>query len=416
MKDYEYIYDVLLKVVKDDIPFNTAIRSVLNNGNKKIVDPNLKATIYASCGCVLRHYYVFKEVITRQYVDIDEDKLLLIALGIGNRLFAKRINEDKLLQFIAKKTGLQGAPVFIKCFDDPKNLIPDNVEYGTTKYYSLRYNIPTWVIEKWEKDNGDLIAKKLFHSLTNRPENLVRINESVIQSKDFFKKYWDFSEFNEEDGVAIFNNESTLRKHRAITEGDALKIPLSYKEMCDHLELNPSEGIAIYGCGSNYFLQELFARFGPSVKADYICGHKGHALEAKDIIKQFGLTDVTLYEKDYTMFDECFPMPVESLFVCPRSSFLLGLYERADHFLRIQQEHIKEIADKEYASLCSASKHISDGGRLIYFVTTICYDECRGLIKRFLKEEKDYVLESEKQFFPFDKYQTMFYYAILKKK
>ena len=121
-------------------------------------------------------------------------------------------------------------------------------------------------------------------------------------------------------------------------------------------------------------------------------------------------------EKEYEKMGEVINEPVHTFFVCPRSSFLLGLYERADHFLRVKKENTPIIAETEYQTLNEASKYVEEGGELIYFVTTFCNDECRKVTKRFLKEHPEYEFVAEKQMFPFDKYETMLYYSVFKKK
>ena len=416
MRDYGYCYGVLLRVVVDGEPFNNAVSSLLGDNFNSQIDPKLKATVYAVVGCTLRHFYVLKEVITRQYRDITEEKMLLIALGIANKLFAKRLDKIKLNQFIVKETGYAGAPMFIECFQDPKNLIPDDIKYGTTKYYSLRYNIPEWVVDMWASHGGDLVSKKLYHCLTNRVENLVRINENVIEPEDFYHKYKDFIPLNSDELIAQYRKETPIKKHQAVLEGEALRIPLAYRRMCKYLEFDQAKKTAIFGSGTNHLLEEFYAHLGPNVKATYISGHSGHSNEIKDIIKKFGMTDIEFKEKDYEHMGDALEEKVHTFFVVPRSTFLLGLYERADHFLRVHKEDLPAISEREYQTLSEASKYVEEGGELVYFVTTFCNDECRKIGKRFLKEHNDYEFVAEKQMFPFDKYQTLLYFAVFKKK
>ena len=416
MRDYGYCYGVLLRVVVDGEPFNNAVQSLLGDNFNNKADPKLKSTVFAVVGCTLRHIYVLREVITRQYRDITEEKMLLIAIGIANKLFAKRLDKIKLNQYIVKETGYAGAPMFIECFQDPKNLIPEDIKYGTTKYYSLRYNIPEWVVEMWAAHGGELVAKKLYHCLTNRVENLVRINENVIEPEDFYHKNKDFVPFNNDDVIAQYRKETPVKKHPCILEGEALRIPLAYRRMCKYLSFELGKKTIIYSSGTNHILEEFYAHLGPAFKAQYISGHHGHSDEIRDVIKKYGMTDVDFVEKDYEHFDEVINEKAHTFFVCPRSSFLLGLYERADHFLRVHEEDIKKTAEKEYATLEAASKYVEKGGELIYFVTTFCNDECRKITKRFIKEHEEYEFITEKQMFPFDKYQTMLYFSVFKRK
>lgn len=416
MRDYGYCYGVLLRVVVDGEPFNNAVQSLLGDNFKNGLDPKLKSTVYAVVGCTLRHIYVLREVIERQYKDLSQEKMLLLALGIANKLFAKRLDKIKLNQFIVKETGLAGAPMFIECFQDPKNLIPDDIKYGTTKYYSLRYNIPEWVVDMWAAHGGDLVAKKLYHCLTNRPENLVRINEYVIEPDDFYHNYKDFVPINNDEVIAQYRKDTPVKKHACILEGEALRIPVAYRRMCKYLSFELKKKTIIFASGTNHILEEFYAHMGPAFKAQYISGHHGHTDEVRDVIKKYGMTDIDLIEKEYENMGEVIDEKAHTFFVCPRSSFLLGLYERADHFLRVHKEDTPAIAEREYKTLEEASKYVEDGGELIYFVTTFCNDECRKITKRFIKEHPEYEHIAEKQMFPFDKYQTMLYFSVFKKK
>ena len=274
MKDYGYCYGVLLRVVIEGEPFNNAVQIILSENEKKLIDPKLKSTVFAVVGSTLRHYYVLKEVITRQYKDISEEHMLLIALGIANKLFAKRFDKVKLNQFIVKETNLAGAPMFIECFQDPKNLIPDDIKYGTKKYYSLRYNIPEWVVDMWAAHGGDLVSKKLYHCLTNRVENIVRINEYVIEPEDFFHKYKDFAPFNNDNLIAQYRKDAPVKKHQCVLEGEALRIPLAYRRMCKYLSFELGKKTAIFSSGTNHILEEFYAHMGPAFKAQYISGHR----------------------------------------------------------------------------------------------------------------------------------------------
>ena len=80
------------------------------------------------------------------------------------------------------------------------------------------------------------------------------------------------------------------------------------------------------------------------------------------------------------------------------------------------KEDLTQVVEREYNTLVEASKHVEPGGELIYFVTTFCNDECRKMTKKFLKEHEEYEFITEKQMFPFDKYQTLLYFSVFKRK
>ena len=59
---------------------------------------------------------------------------------------------------------------------------------------------------------------------------------------------------------------------------------------------------------------------------------------------------------------------------------------------------------------------LNEGSKLVYIVNTLNKKESRGTISNFLKEHPNYEIIEEKQYFPFDEYDTALYYCILLKK
>lgn len=414
MKTYEHALNVLLKVVEEGVPFNLAIKSSLKK-EKKQVDYDFKSIISASAGCVLRHYYLFKELFERKYQDQKEEKFLLFALGLGNHLFSKRIDEEELEKYIVKTSELPDIADYYKSFNDTKKLIPEDIEYGSKKYNSLRYNLPMWIAGMWYKNAGELLFKRLLHSQVNYNQTILRVNTDNISVSDFLNKYSDFTLVDEKLGLVNYSEQKKLKKHQSIADGDALYMPASYSYMCDELDLDPVRGIAIYGAGTNSLLDELYARLGVGFKADYLCGTQKHFFEVKDKIKKYGLTDIATYECDYKAIITCVSKPVHTFFLCPENSYFLGLVENPDYFLRCNQDDLDRFIQGEKESILEVARYVEDGGNLVYFVPTFCRNEGKNIVHQFLRDNKDFVLVNEKQLFPFDKYQTMLYFAVLKK-
>ena len=414
MRNFEHTFNVLTKVVEEGIPFNLAIKSTLKVEKKK-VDADFKLSISATSGCVLRHYYVFKEIFSRKYPEEKEDKFLLFAIGLANHLFSKRFDEKELYKYIEKESGLDGVVEFINSFNDPKTLIPEDIEYGSRKYTSLRYNIPLWIVSMWEKNAGPFLSKKLYKSLSKHQYTLVRPNTQEIKEEEFYSKYPEFEKFESLPGLAKYKGEQPLKKHVSLYKNEALLIPGGFAYMLKDLDIDPLRGIAVYGGSTNSLIDELYLRLGTSFKADYLCGTQKHFFEVRDAIKKYGLTDVSLYECEHQAILTCISKPVHTFFLCPENSYFLGLIERPDYFLTCKQEELDASIKIEYESLIEASHNVEDGGDIVYFVPTFCRNETKGLIRRFLNEHKGFELIEEKQLFPFDKFESMLYFAILRK-
>lgn len=412
MKDFEHAYRVLIRVIKDNQPFNLAVTSQLKTEKKKI-DNYFKSSVSSVVGCTLRHYYVFQEICARKYQDISEENSLLVSLALANRLFAYRFNEKELMDYVQEKTGFDDVIDFVLSFDENTKLIPSDIEPGSKKFIMLRYNLPLWIVNMWQKNCGPFLSKKLFHSLVIKDlYSFVRINHNNIEDDAFVAKYEEFELF--ENPGAAKHKKGNAKKHPCLEE-DALLYPLGYKYMCDDLDLDPIRGIAVYSGCQNPILKELYVRFGKRLKMEYLVSNQKDYFEAQKFAKQCGMNDIAFYETKHDAFDSCISRPVHTLFICPENTNFYNLIEKPDYFLKIQQDQLDGFITKERETLEAACKHVEDGGYLIYYLPTVCKNETRGNIRNFLNQHPEFKLENEKQLFPFDPYKSMLYFAILRK-
>ena len=412
MKNFEVSFEVLKRVINDNIPFHLALKTVLkkerNRGDKDFI-----LSVSSTCGCVLRHTYLFQELIQRKYKDLESDKGILISIGLANHLFSKRFDEKDLNKYLVKETGLDDVTEFIERYSDTQKLIPEDIATDSKKFYSLRYNLPLWVVSMWEKNLGPFISKKLFRSLNYKNGQLLIINKNEISDEELYKKYPEFVPFG--DDVVLYEGKENIKKHSAVTNNEVLNISIAYDLLFKKLDLDMARGIACYGASSNDVLLELYALLGSSLKMDYLCGTQKHFFEVRDTVKRFSLKSVSLYESSHKEIETCISKPVHTFFLCPRNTYFKGFIESPDYYLRIKQDDLDEIIKQEKEALLESSKQVEEDGYLVYILPTVCKNETKTVIHSFLNEHKEFALVEEKQFLPFDKYRSMLYYAILKR-
>ena len=413
MRDFEHAQKALNSILTEGLPFNLAINATLKTEKNKI-DRDFKVMVTAVTGCALRHYYVFKELSERKYGELETEKLTLLLLGLANHLFAKRFDEKDFHPYIAKETGLEEVEEFILSINEPKSLIPSDIDPNSKKYIHYRFNLPYWLVNMWAKNNGPILSRKLYYSFSGDNVKVVRINTQKISIEDFFKKYPEFHQTGDE-GLAVYKEKENIKHHRAIRSGDALMVPAGYYFMSKDLDLDPIRGIAVYAESENHLLDELYIRLGVKPQIEYICGDQKTFFGAKADSEKHGMTDVALYEAHSEAIITCISKPVHTFFVCPRNSMYANLREYPDFFLKCNQEDLDGFIAEEEKALNEASPLVEKGGDLIYFIPTICKNEGHTLIHRFLKSHPEYVLKEEKQLFPFDRLKSTLYFAILKK-
>ena len=127
MRNFEFAFETLNKIFENKVRFNLAIKSSLKKANK-MGDSSFINELTSTCGCVLRHYYVFEEIIKRKYPNANQKQILLISLALANRLFSKRYDVKKLNEYVSKESELDDVTSFIDSINDPKKLIPEDIK------------------------------------------------------------------------------------------------------------------------------------------------------------------------------------------------------------------------------------------------------------------------------------------------
>ena len=348
------------------------------------------------------------------YPSLDEKKRILPGVLLSDYFFSKKLDLEKTKEYLKKECSEVNVDELLKAYPDAKLLIPEDVVIGSDEYLHLRYNLPLWLVRMWKKNCGHTLSKKLFKNLNKKDKRVLRIDNHQISDEEFQKKYPDYL-MSDIPGLAVIKENTNIKKLKPVIEGDALNVHPGYKLALETVDLDLLRGIAIYGGESNDVLDEIYVRLGTNLKIDYLCGNQKHFFEVNNKIKKYGLIDLSVYECTYEALRTCVSKPVHTFIVSPENSCYQRINEESDYFLTIKQEDLDKFIKIQQTALENASELVEDGGTLVYLVPTVCRNETYGLIHRFVKEHPNFSLENETQLFPFDKYQSMLYFAILKK-
>lgn len=120
------------------------------------------------------------------------------------------------------------------------------------------------------------------------------------------------------------------------------------------------------------------------------------------------VTDATVFREEYAeSFDRV-------LLDVPCSGFGL-LSDKPDLRYRKTESDIMEIVRVQTAILEACHRYVRQGGTLVYATCTISRRENEDQVQRFLKEHSEFILESEKQYFPHTDGVDGFYHATMKR-
>ena len=406
--------EILNRIINENMPFSLALKQAFKRHE---MSKEEKANISAVVGCVLRHYLVMSHVVNKQYEGLESLGVIAFLIALSNALFIKKFDQDECNKDAASylKEGDMKVEDFINPYLDDKKLVPENIEVGSFEFLSFRYNTPSEIIKMWSKQFGHISANKTLKANSKPAPVVVRIDNNKITDEDFFAQYSDFDPIEGISGTALYKGEGKYKANPVNEKGLATPLPLAYKEMLDEGDLDPLRGIAIYAEYPNDLLLDFISRNQNMGNIEYIASNIGTAKSTKNFINKYAMKNVNVYEAQASSVLTCISKPVHTFVVMPDSSRFNLLQLLPDYFLRFNFEKLDDLIANQKLALKEASDQVEEGGYLIYFVDTLSKKESINIINEFLAENENFVLVKDKLYFPYKKYGSSTYFAVLKK-
>ena len=409
---------ILNKILNDDIAFRVAIDQECR---KHKIEASTRSLIAATIGAELRHHLLFTYLVDKNFLERSNEEKLGLYLLLGNNLFSKKMVEEEALSSfkdylvsIKSDLSLEEVKTFLKKHNDPSSLIGEEIDRGSLKFLSLRYNTPVWLIKMWQKHFGKGLTIKILNANTKLPYSVLRVNTLKVDSESLLSKYEKFSKAKLDDTLFYIGKES-LNKQEEYQNFEIFPTSLALKYLLDSLEINPYGNVAIYQgvYGENLFL-EVAQKMGKEMECELLFKSAKDYMHLETNHEKYGLSKTT-YSQMKGDFVTHISKKVNAFFLYSESSSFQNIRTSPDYLLHFKQDSLDDIIQREKSLLEMVKDYIEDEGKLIYIVNTLSKKESVNIIKEFLENNKDFSLLDQKQFLPFDDYNSTLYYAVLKK-
>ena len=411
MKDLEIAKKILLKIMVDSHPFALALRVAFKKDN---VEPQTRNNVTALLGCELRHHYLLDNLISRYVEEPDFEKTVYLRFLLANKLFLKRFNDKELYDLTLKDIQKEKVDNLLLFVESTNQIIPNDLEKDSPDFLAMRFNTPAWVIRMWQKQYGKGIVFKILKTNYHQSIPSVRVNTQYVTSEEILGKYPDFGPSTVKD-VLVYQGRGSPKNYEEFKTRKLFFLKMGTKYIIDKLDLDPIKGIAIYSDVPNNIYLDLATRFGKDLPLEVITNHTQSYFEGKKICEEDGYHHINFYNASSSSVITCLSKKVDIFFCLPKSTMFDLLRSTPDYFLRLKQESLDEIIQGETNTLEECAERVELDGKLIYMVPTISKKESITLIGNFLFKHPEFKLVEEKQFFPFEAYDSCLYYAILEK-
>lgn len=406
--------DILNRIINENTPFSLALKQAFK---KNEVSKEDKANISAMVGCVLRHYLVLSNVISKQYPNLDSVGVIALMIAFSNALFIKKLDQEDCNK--EAQQYLKDEDVKVQDFIEPylaeKKLVPENIEVGSFEFLSYRYNTPVDIIKMWSKQFGHIAVSKALKANSKPAPVVLRIDNKKIEDEDFFNKYPEFERIEGVNGMALFKGEGKFKNHEVSEKALATPYALAFKEMLDEGDVDLLRGLAIYTEYPNDLLIDLLSRKENISGVEFIAGNLATASNARNFLNKNQVRGVNVYEAQASAIITCLSKPVHTFVVMPDSSRFNLLQLLPDYFLRFDFNKLDELIANQKLALKEAAEQVEEDGYLLYLVDTLSKKESINIINEFLANNENFTLVRDKLYFPYKKYGGSYYFAALKK-
>lgn len=411
MNEFEVAKIILEKIVVEEVPFALAIR---NSFKKYNVEPQPRNNITALLGCELRHHYLLDNLIKRYFDDVEFEKTIYLRFLVANKLFLRRFNNDELLALANNDLDKEIVKQLLDFISSTKEIIPNELDKTSPEYLAMRFNTPAWVIKMWQKQFGKGVVFKVLKTNYRQSIPSIRVNEQLTTKEKVLAAHPDLVA-SPIDNILIFQGKGTPKYFEEFKKNEIFFMKMGTKLVMDKLEIEPIKRIAIYSDVPNNIYLDLVSRFGNNVAMDLIINHTQSYFETKRMCENHKYNNIALYNAASSSIITCISNKVGTMICLPKSTTFDLLRSTPDYFLRIKQDQLDEIIKGESTALEECANQVEQDGTLAYLVPTMSKKESTALIANFLFLHKDFELVEERQFFPFDEFDSCLYYAILKK-
>ncbi len=413
------VFDLSLEILKDVCDnkkeFSTAIK------DKKLnVKPNDRKSIISICGIVLRNYYLVKYFSNEVLKFNDNDLILANGIFFGVAGFKKVDNVDSVYKWYEEFLKAKG----VEYTDNIKKELEDLVKYkkgykfsnlnkGSLQYFSIYSNLPIWFLNMINKQYNRETMFKVARECSKMPKQYGYKISFMDVENDLNN---EISQFNKiDDNLLNYIPEKSLKSLQLVHQN--IIFPIQYAEIVLKNKLLNLENkeITLYLAGKNNGYVPLIDKYFDNNKLHIFYKDEKKYLSPLSKIKKNNEKAFDAYKANEDSLEAYLSLKQDLIVYFADSSYLDNFRRLPDYGIVFNQSNIDEYIKSQEKGLEELDKQLDVGGCLVYAVPTLNIKETVVQIYKFLEKHKNYHEEYSEMFFPFEKDNSTYYFAILRK-
>ena len=391
-------FDILFKVERNGAYSNLALDSELENNTDSVQDSAfLTALVYGTLERLLTIDYNLSLYLKQPLKKLKPEVLIALRLGTYQILFMDKVptraavNESVQLvknNRAAFASGLVNAVLRNVAKNGLQIPESDNEVYNL----SVRFSFPEWLVEMWIKAYGTQTAFELLESMSTRAPINIRVNTQKCSTDELI-------EILKADGVEVKKIDWLPNALELVNPG-AVESLKAYKDGLFHVqdlssqlccaELGPKAGDRVFDMcaapgGKSFTLSQLMECKGDLLSFDV---YDSRLSLIENGAKRLGLDNISVASNNAAEFNSALGEADKVLCDVPCSG--LGVLRRKPEIRYKEHRDIDKLPVMQYDILCSCSKYVKKGGKLVYSTCSVNLSENEEVCERFLSEHKNF--------------------------
>lgn len=361
----------------------------------------------------------------RAYSRVEFDKLdpsavLLLRLGLYQLLYMKSVPDraavsETVALAAPRQKGFINA--VLRAFLRDGGVLKLDPLAGEARL-SVEYSCPKWLVKMWTRRFGEEQTLSLLKASLGRPPLFIKVNTLRASRGEVLAALG-------KDGIAAREVEllpdcaeigrvNGIERCHAYREGLFHVQDISSQLCCALVDPKPGETVldlcAAPG-GKSFTLAEKMEDQGRLLSFDL---HAGKLPLITEGAKRLGLSIISAAENDASVYNETIPMADRVL--CDAVCSGLGVIRRKPEIKYKPKAALENFPPLQRKILETAKRYVKRGGVLVYSTCTLNEAENEAVAEGFLRENADFTLETEKNFFPTQTGGDGFFAAVFRRR
>lgn len=357
------------------------------------------------------------DYLIQKYCDKPKPKIkIILRMGAYQLYFMDKVTSAAAIDEsvkLAKSNGLKYYASFVNAV--LRKIDSNRIDIDNVPDLSIRYSVPTNLINMWIKAYGKDCVEKFLPALNERPPVFAVPNTNKTDAQKLCS-------ILTEEGVecSVFDNVVKIHYSSDITELKAFKDGLFHIQdisCCRAISaLDIKKGDTVFDFCA--------APGGKSFYASYFAGESGRILSfdlhesrvnlIKSGAERLGLHNITAAVNDASIFNSKLGKANKIICDVPCSGF--GIVRRKPEIRYKDLDSVKGLPEIQQNILSTSSRYLKSGGKLLYSTCTLNKKENEKVIDIFLQENNDYRVCDMKTFFPGENGGDGFFYCVIERK